>query len=126
MGQHIFGGVLSPSCSNYALKKTARDNKVKYGPEAADTLNKNFYVYDMLKSVASVPEAITLVKNVRVICRAGGFRLTKFVSNSKGMSIPQTDQQQETPDKKLLETIPNNESELGVLWNIEDGKLGYT
>ena len=46
------------------LKKTADDNKLKYGLEAADSLNKNFYVDDMLKSVASVPEAITLVKNV--------------------------------------------------------------
>ena len=69
MGQHVFDEVSSPSCSNYALKKTTDDNKVKYGPEAADTLNKNFYVNDMLKSVASVPEAITLVKIVRGISR---------------------------------------------------------
>ena len=34
-------------------------------PEAPDILNKNCYVDDMLKSVASVPEAITLVKNIR-------------------------------------------------------------
>ena len=83
MGRHVLGGVSSPSCSNYALKKTADDNKLKYGLEAADTLNKNFYVDDMLKSVASVTEAITLVKNVRGMCRAVGFRLTKSVSNSK-------------------------------------------
>ena len=81
---------------------------MKYGLEAADILNKNFYVDDMLKSVASVPEAITLVKNVRSMCRAGGFRLSKFVSNSKEllMSIPQKDSRQEAPDKRLLETIP--------------------
>ena len=48
IGRHIYGEVSSPSCSNYALKKRADDNKVKYGPEAADTLNKNFYVDDML------------------------------------------------------------------------------
>ena len=83
MGQHVFSGVSSPSCSNYALKKTADDNKLRYALEAADTLNKHFYVDDILKSVASVPEAITLVKNVRGMCRAGGFRLTKFVSNSE-------------------------------------------
>ena len=72
MDWHVFGGVSSPSCSNYALKKTSDDNKLKYGLEATDTLNKNFYVDDMLKSVASVPEAITLIKNVRAMCRAGG------------------------------------------------------
>ena len=70
--------------------KTADDNKLKYGLEAVDTLKNNFYVYDMMKSVASVAEAITLVKNVRGMCRAAGFGLTKFVSNSKEllMSIP--------------------------------------
>ena len=51
MGQHVCGGVSSPSCSNYGLKKTADDNKVKYGPEAADTLNKNLNADDMLRSV---------------------------------------------------------------------------
>ena len=65
MGQHVFRCVSSPSCNNYDLKKTADDNKVKYGPEAADTLSKKFYVDDILESVANVPESITLVKNVR-------------------------------------------------------------
>ena len=57
--RHTFGGVSSPSCSNYALKKTADDNKVKYGTDAPDTCNKKFYVDDMLKSVINVPEAIS-------------------------------------------------------------------
>ena len=127
MDQHVFGGVSSPSCSNYAFKKTADDNKLKYGLEAADTLNKNFYVHDMLKSVASVLEAIIQVKIVRGMFRAGGFRSTKFVSSSKEllMSIPQKDRRQEAPDKRLLETIPDNKRALGVLWNIKDDKLGF-
>ena len=81
----------------------------------------------MMKSMASVPEAITLVKNVRGMCKAGGFGLTKFVSNSKEllMSIPQKDRRQEAPDKRLLETSPDNERALGALCNIEDDKLGF-
>ena len=70
IGRHVFGVVSTPRCSNYAPKETVGDNKLKYGLEAADTLNKNFYADDMLKSVANVHEAITLVKNVR--CRVGG------------------------------------------------------
>ena len=72
-------------------------------------------------------DVITPVKNVRSMYRAGGFRLTKFVSNSKKllMSIPQTDKRQGAPDKRLIETIPNNERPLGALWNIKDDKLGF-
>ena len=81
----------------------------------------------MLKSVASVPEAIAVVKNVRGMCRTGGFRLTKYVSNSKEllMSIPQKDRRQEATAQRLLERIPDNERALGVLWNISDEKLGF-
>ena len=39
---HVFGGVSSPSCSNYALRKTASDNQEEYGNDAAETLRKNF------------------------------------------------------------------------------------
>ena len=31
MTAHVFGGISSPSCSNFALKKTATDNVNKYG-----------------------------------------------------------------------------------------------
>ena len=34
---HISGGASSPSCCNYALKRTALDNEVQLGPEAANT-----------------------------------------------------------------------------------------
>ena len=128
IGRHVFGGVLSPSCSNYALKKTQDDNKWKYGLETADKLNENFYVDDMLKSVASVPEAATLVKNVRSIYRAVAFRLNKFVSNSKKllMSIPQKDRRQNAPDKKLLEIFPDNERALGVKLKMTNWGFKYT
>ena len=32
MTVHIFGAVSSPSCSNFALRKTANDNKDEFGP----------------------------------------------------------------------------------------------
>ena len=74
IGRHVFGDVSSPCCSNYALNK-----KLKYGLEAADTLSKNFYVDDMLKSVASVPEAITLVKIPEVYCSSSALSCIRLV-----------------------------------------------
>ena len=38
MFAHVFGGILSASCSNYVLRKTAMDNKEVYGTDAATTL----------------------------------------------------------------------------------------
>ena len=47
---HLFGAASSSGCSNYALKRTADDYEEECGAEAADTLRRNFYVDDILKS----------------------------------------------------------------------------
>ena len=44
MTAYVFGGISSPSCSNYALNKTVADNVKKYGNEASTIVNRNFYV----------------------------------------------------------------------------------
>ena len=58
---HLFGATSSPSCSNFALRRTADDNRGEFSQEAVDTIKRNFYVDDCLKSVRSAPEAIPLV-----------------------------------------------------------------
>jgi hypothetical protein len=62
MQVHLFGAVSSPSCANFALRKTAVDNELKFGMAAANTLKRNFYVDDMLKSVSNSAEAISLIQ----------------------------------------------------------------
>ena len=42
MNCHIFGGVSSPSCSNYALKKTAANKEPILKNEVANTLKRAF------------------------------------------------------------------------------------
>ena len=39
---HVFGATSSPSCSNYALRKTALDNQHVYGIETNNTLCRRF------------------------------------------------------------------------------------
>ncbi|KAK3712224.1 hypothetical protein QZH41_009770, partial [Actinostola sp. cb2023] len=46
MSVHLFGGASSPSCANYALKKTAEDNKDYFDHETVQTVKGNFYVDD--------------------------------------------------------------------------------
>ena len=44
----VFGGTSSPSCSKYALRRTATDNEDKFGKEATVTLEKNFMLMTSL------------------------------------------------------------------------------
>ena len=123
---HVFGGTSSPSCSNYALKRTSIDGKDQFGLEAAKTLQNNFYVDDLLKSVAQEDQAIQLIENVKAICLSGGFKLTKFLSNNKRVlqSIPEEDRRKGVKDKDLVGDLPSEQA-LRVLWNTEIDNLGF-
>ena len=83
MTVHLFGGGSSPGCSNFALKCTAEDGENEFGVKAAETVKKNFYVGDLLKSLPTEEEAIEVIHDVKNMCAKGGFNLTKFVSNSR-------------------------------------------
>ena len=82
MAAHVFGGSSSPSCSNFALRKTALDNEELYGKNVATILERNFYVDDVLKSFSTAEEAITVIRQVKDLCSNGGFNLTIFISNN--------------------------------------------
>ena len=61
MTTHLFGGVWSPSCANYALRCTAEDFKDAYPDEVRETVRRNFYVDDCLKSRDDAGETTCLV-----------------------------------------------------------------
>ena len=41
MSVHLFGDISSPSCANFALRKTADDNERDLGKQTADALRTN-------------------------------------------------------------------------------------
>ncbi|XP_068697158.1 uncharacterized protein [Montipora foliosa] len=57
--RHIFGAKCSQTCSNYALRRTAQDNKDSL-PLEAEVVERNFYMDDLFKSVSSLLEACSL------------------------------------------------------------------
>ena len=57
--RHVFGAKDSPTCTKFALLKTAVDNETEY-PEAALAVQQNFYLDDLLISVQSESEAFKL------------------------------------------------------------------
>ena len=62
---HLFGGSSSPSCANFALKKTAVDNKGDFDVQTIETVKRNFYIDDCLKSVPTDRAAINLTDQLR-------------------------------------------------------------
>ena len=90
MTAHVFGGTSSPSCSNFALRRTAKDNEQQYDKEITQILERSFYVDDLLKSFPTVNQAVNAIKQLQELCSRGGFNLTKFISNKEEVinSVP--------------------------------------
>ena len=127
MTVHPFGAVSSPSCSNFALRKTANENEAEVGMAAAETMCRNFYVDDCLKSVATKAEATELISCLRQACGKGGFRLTKFICNERDVleSVPE---EERSKDVKLLDLNYDDlpiERALGVHWCVESDTFGF-
>ena len=128
MKVHLFGGVWSPSCANYALLRAADDFGDQFVPEVASTVRNNFYVDDCLKSVETVEGAIQLSKQLSELLALGGFRLTKWISNSRRVleTIPLGERAKVVKDMDLdSERLPV-ERALGVSWDTEDDTLAIT
>ena len=73
MTVHLFGGTWSPSCCTYALHRTVSDHEQRYPRAVQETVLKNFYVDDCLKSVPTEQEAIELTKQLEDLVARGGF-----------------------------------------------------
>ena len=75
---HVFGKVDSPCCTNWALRNTSIDSEL----DVKNTIERNFYMDDFLKSLSNVDDLINLSKRVMSVLHCHGFRLTKWMSNS--------------------------------------------
>ena len=60
---HLFGSVSSPTCANFALRKTTDDNNEQFDPDTISTVKRNFYVDDCLKSSQNEQAAITTAEH---------------------------------------------------------------
>ena len=98
--RHIFGAKDSPTCANYALQRTARDNVIQY-PEATKAVLENFYMDEYLDSVESPERALKRSKELVQLLHLGGFKLTKFVSNVQNLADRIDGSPQSTEPKKL-------------------------
>ena len=79
--RHIFGTKDSPTCANYASNRTGLYNAVKF-PEAALTVNQNFYMDVYLDSRPTLEGIESLANELIQLLSIGVFKLTKWISNA--------------------------------------------
>ena len=127
MKVHLFGASSSPGCVNFGLRRAADDGEQDFGADAAAFIRKNFYVDDSLKSVATVPEAIELIRASQAICDKAGLRLHKIVSNKKEVleAIPFEDHSKEIKELNLAVDALPIEQALGVMWCVENDSFRF-
>ena len=125
MTVHLFGGIWSPSCSNFALRRAAEEHRDQFDPETIQTVLDNFYADDCLKSVDSEAEAVQLVAQLCDLLEGGGFNLRKWVSNSRQVlsTIPEHKRDAECRSISLDGGCLPVGRALGVLWNAEADKF---
>lgn len=126
MKVHIFGATSSPTCCNYALQKTVEEYGEEYDQSVQNVITRNMYVDDCLASVDTKEKAMSLIKNLIDLCKRGGFRLTKWISNCAEVlqSVPEDDRAGDIKKLSLNgETLI--ERALGVYWFVENDSLGF-
>ncbi|XP_046578260.1 uncharacterized protein LOC124285989 [Haliotis rubra] len=127
MTVHLFGGVWSPSCASYALRRTAEDNSATYDPKVVQTVLENFYVDDCLKSLMTETETIKHVQDLCALVSHGGFNLNKWISNSREVlqSIPEEQRAKGVKGVHLIGGRLPQERALGVLWYTENDEFSF-
>ena len=83
MNVHIFGKNDSPCIANFSLKQCAKDQQDEFSKVITESVNKDFYMDDFLKSSECVKDLISIATQLLRLLSNKGFRLTKWISSSR-------------------------------------------
>ena len=101
----LFGTLSSPGVATLALRRCATDHAHLYDKEVSETISHDVYVDDLLKSVDTEERTLLLLEQLPQLLSAGGFRLTKWMTNNA----------------TVLAQIPEKEWATGI--SLVDGKV---
>jgi len=95
MKVHLFGATSSPSCAAFCLCTVAKDFGAEFEPVVASTVERSFYVDDLLASVSDAENAKILINGLGSIClklgstkRNGHLIVLMFCSICHRMNCP--------------------------------------
>ena len=118
---HVFGARSSPSVAAFALRRAANDNLTS-SERAKNTVARNFYVDDLLKSSPDYETALDLFGEVKDMLGKSGFNLTGFRCNGQ----PSEERSCELPSHNQPEaTEGGSDRVLGVVWRLDRDTFGY-
>ncbi len=116
MTRLTFGITSSPFIAAQTLQRIASDNAELY-PQAAEVVQKNFYVDDCLTGAESVTEATELRAQLNGLLGQGNMQLRKWRSSSRSVidSVPEDLREQEVVQE--LPTPNELHKALGIHWD---------
>ena len=120
---HILGATCSPCCAIYALRRAINDQREDFPKEVIDTLLRNFYVDDLLTSVADEAKGRQLISCSDKLTGNKGFNLTKYNSNSKEVLKAAPEHKRASNTSIEFENVLTRA--LGVKWNLQDDCFLY-
>jgi hypothetical protein len=128
MKVHLFGGKSSPSVVNYCMRKIADDNEEAFSELAINKMRRNFYMDDLISSVATEDEAKQLISEMQSLLQTGGFDLGKFMSTSRAVieTVDEEKRAKSLQELNLQDSELPQESALGLKWNVEGDFFTYT
>ncbi|XP_053663492.1 uncharacterized protein LOC128712627 [Anopheles marshallii] len=118
-----FGAACSPASAHF-VKNLNAERFVDRFPRAVECIKYEHYVDDMLASVETVDEAVTLAEDVRLVHSKGGFEIRNWLSNSKDVvhKLRWGVNQNKCVD---MSSNQGTEKVLGMWWNTDDDMLTF-
>ncbi|XP_073719442.1 uncharacterized protein [Misgurnus anguillicaudatus] len=121
-----FGTACSPCCATYSLQSHAKVD-LEATDEVRQTVERNFYVDNCLKSVTTEAQAVQMVNRLQCHLNEGGFELRQWASN-----IPEVighlpaELKSSSSDIWLRQEMTNpQENALGLIWQCRSDTLVY-
>ncbi|XP_043203367.1 uncharacterized protein LOC122371257 [Amphibalanus amphitrite] len=114
----IFGAKSSPASASFVLQQTARDcsSSTAAGQTAKEAALNSFYMDDFVHATETEDKAVEMQTEMTELLRKGGFKLTKWTTNSK--RVMEQIKQEERAQAGTTQSV------LGCTWNTAEDTLG--
>ncbi len=127
MKVHVFGNNPFPAVAIYCLRRAALEGEEKFGQDARQFVEQDFYMDDGLKSLPSPEMAINLLKRTQDMLAGSNLKLHKLASNSKEVmrAFPSEDYANSLKELDLgVNSLPIQRS-LDLLWNLDTDGFNF-